>query len=422
MPAIPSSPTLARQFALAVVTRLRAAGQEAFWAGGCVRDELLGRVPADFDVATSALPEHVRSLFGRHRTLTIGVAFGVVTVIGPPGAGHVEVTTFRTDADSSDGRRPTAVTFSTAHDDAQRRDFTINGLFFDPIAGEVHDYVDGRADLAAGIIRAIGVPTLRFGEDHLRMLRAVRFAASFDFAIDTATEAAIVQMAPLVASVSPERIAAELRAMVSRPGRQRALELLEKTGLATAALGELAPLDPAGTAAWRTAGIIVASLEQPNLSATLAILAENAGREKLRQIAKRLRLSNREARTADWLAAAITELGGVAGEHLQSRQWSQVQPWLADGNAALLCEVLRARATGGRGSAEAAAWLRTQAARPRDEIDPAPLVAGNDLLAAGIPAGKVMGALLVRLRALQLDAQLSTREQAIAWAQANQLP
>jgi len=332
------------------------------------------------------------------------------------------VTTFRTDADSSDGRRPTAVTFSTARDDAQRRDFTINGLFFDPIAGDVHDYVDGRADLAAGIIRAIGVPTLRFGEDHLRMLRAVRFAASFDFAIDTATEAAIVQMAPLVASVSPERIAAELRAMVSRPGRQRALELLEKTGLATAALGELAPLDPADTAAWRTAGIIVASLEQPNLSATLAILAENAGREKLRQIAKRLRLSNREARTADWLAAAITELGGVAGEHLQSRQWSQVQPWLADGNAALLCDVLRARATGGRGSAEAAAWLRTQAARPRDEIDPAPLVAGNDLLAAGIPAGKVMGALLVRLRALQLDAQLSTREQAIAWAQANRLP
>ena len=389
MPAIPSSPTLARQFALAVVTRLRAAGQEAFWAGGCVRDELLGRVPADFDVATSALPEHVRSLFGRHRTLTIGAAFGVVTVIGPPGAGHVEVTTFRTDADSSDGRRPTAVTFSTARDDAQRRDFTINGLFFDPIAGDVHDYVDGRADLAAGIIRAIGVPTLRFGEDHLRMLRAVRFAASFDFAIDTATEAAIVQMAPLVA---------------------------------TAALGELAPLDPAGTAAWRTAGIIVASLEQPNLSATLAILAENAGREKLRQIAKRLRLSNREARTADWLAAAITELGGMAGEHLQSRQWSQVQPWLADGNAALLCDVLRARATGGRGSAEAAAWLRTQAARPRDEIDPAPLVAGNDLLAAGIPAGKVMGALLVRLRALQLDAQLSTREQAIAWAQANRLP
>ena len=212
-----SDPEQARQFALEVVSRLRAAGYQAFWAGGCVRDELLGRIPVDYDVATSAKPDEVRGVFGRRRTLAIGAAFGVITVLGPRDqadgglreAGQIEVATFRTDAAYTDGRHPAGVTFSSPEEDAQRRDFTINGLFLDPVTGEVHDYVGGREDLKAGVVRAIGVPAMRFGEDHLRMLRAVRFAAGFAFALDGETRAAIEKMTHLVTTVSPERIAAE---------------------------------------------------------------------------------------------------------------------------------------------------------------------------------------------------------------------
>jgi tRNA nucleotidyltransferase/poly(A) polymerase len=251
-----------------IVGRLQRAGFEALWAGGCVRDELLGRIPADFDVATSARPEQVRDLFGRRRTLAVGAAFGVITVLGPPGAGQVEVATFRTDAAYTDGRHPAGVTFCSAREDAARRDFTINGLFFDPFTGIVQDFVGGREDLAAGIVRAIGVPALRFGEDHLRMLRAVRFAAFFDFVLEGQTRAAIERMAHLVAGVSPERIAAELRGMVSRRGRKRALDLLAETGLAREVLGELAaaPGQPADRpATWQQSARIVAALDEPDL-------------------------------------------------------------------------------------------------------------------------------------------------------------
>ncbi|MCA9100667.1 MAG: CCA tRNA nucleotidyltransferase, partial [Planctomycetales bacterium] len=145
-----------RVFAREVVSRLQKAGFDALWAGGCVRDQLVGRTPKDYDVATSATPDQVRQLFGRRRTLPIGASFGVITVLGPRGAGQIEVATFRSDAGYSDGRRPDAVTFSDACADAARRDFTINGLFFDPVTGNVVDFVGGRRDIEAKIVRAIG--------------------------------------------------------------------------------------------------------------------------------------------------------------------------------------------------------------------------------------------------------------------------
>ena len=184
-----------RRFAVEVVRRLRGAGFDAYWAGGCVRDQLLGRTPKDYDVATSATPEQVRELFGHRRTLAIGAAFGVAAVIGPKGSGTVEVTTFRRDAAYSDGRHPDSVTFSSAQEDAARRDFTINGLFYDPIERRVIDFVGGQEDLAAKRIRAIGYARDRFAEDKLRMLRAVRFTAAFAFTLDTDTWAAIAEMA-----------------------------------------------------------------------------------------------------------------------------------------------------------------------------------------------------------------------------------
>jgi poly(A) polymerase len=409
----PADPVAARGFAAEIVSRLRGDGHETYWAGGCVRDELLGRIPADYDVATAATPAIVRGVFGRRRTLAIGAAFGVITVLGPKRAGQVEVATFRTDAAYTDGRHPAGVTFCSAREDATRRDFTINGLFLDPLSGEVHDFVGGRADLAAGIVRAIGVPAMRFGEDHLRMLRAVRFTAFFDFVLEGETRAAIERMAHLVTAVSPERIAAELRAMTSRPGRRRALELLDETGLAREVLPELAPAGEAGQQAWQEAAGVVAALDEPSLPQALSAIAADREPAVLRAIASRLRLSNQEAKTAGWLHAGLRELG--EGDPAR-RAWSAVQPWVADERAPLLADLLRARAACGRGDATAAAWFTAQVERPRHETDPPPLVTGTDLLAAGVPPGPAVGAALARIRGLQLDGRIATKEEAIAAA------
>src|ERR1700683_268255 len=157
-----------REFAVEVVRRLQEAGYRALWAGGCVRDFLMGRVPKDYDVATAARPNTVRELFGQRRTLAVGASFGVIVVLGSKKSGNVEVATFRTEGSYADGRRPDHVVFSTPEEDALRRDFTINGMFYDPIAEKVFDYVDGEKDLAAGIVRAIGNPADRMSEDKLR--------------------------------------------------------------------------------------------------------------------------------------------------------------------------------------------------------------------------------------------------------------
>jgi poly(A) polymerase len=229
-----------REFALDIVRKLRAAGYDALWAGGCVRDQLLGLVPKDYDVATSATPDQIRDVFGRRRTLPIGAAFGVITVLGPRSAGQIEVATFRADAAYSDGRHPDSVTFTTAEHDAERRDFTINGLFYDPIAETVVDYVGGQQDLRDRIIRAIGDPRLRLTEDKLRMLRAVRFAATFRFEIEPETFRAIQEMAGDITSVSAERIGMEIRRMLLDPNRAVALELLKESGLLAHVLPEVA--------------------------------------------------------------------------------------------------------------------------------------------------------------------------------------
>ena len=418
MPAIPCDPAAAREFALVVVGRLRSAGHEALWAGGCVRDELLGRTPADYDVATSARPDQVRAVFGNRHTLAVGAAFGVITVLGPRGAGQVEVATFRSDAAYTDGRHPAGVTFTNAREDALRRDFTINGLFLDPITGEVHDYVEGRADLTAGIVRAIGNAAMRFGEDHLRMLRAVRFAAGFGFALEEQTQAAIVRMAHLVTTVSPERVAAELRAIVARPGRRRALDLLVQTGLAREVLPEVAPADGAAAAhaAWHDSARIIDALDEPEIASALAGLTAALPPETPRRIAARLRLSTRELKTACWLHEAGAFVDGTGEGDLDQRPWSQLQPWLAHDAAFLLADVLRARAACGHGSAAAASWVTAKLQMPQEQLDPPPLVTGNDLLAAGVPAGRAMGQVLAALRSLQLDGRITTRDAAVEWA------
>jgi poly(A) polymerase len=223
-------PSQARDFALDIVRRLRQAGFQALWAGGCVRDQLLNLPPKDYDVATDATPEQIRSIFGRRRTLAIGQSFGVIVVLGPKSAGQVDVATFRQDAAYSDGRHPDSVTFSSAPEDAERRDFTINGLFYDPLAEQVIDYVGGQQDIERRLIRAIGDPFQRFAEDKLRMLRAVRFATVFGFQIEAATLDAIRQLSRQLVIVSAERIAAELRRILQAAWAAAGIELLDQSG------------------------------------------------------------------------------------------------------------------------------------------------------------------------------------------------
>ncbi len=227
-----------RDEALALLRRLRAAGHEAYFAGGCVRDRLRGVEAADYDIATSARPEQVLGLF--ERTVEVGVAFGVVRVVGE--CGDHEVATFRADLGRLDGRHPEAVRFTDAREDALRRDFTVNGMFEDPESGTIHDYVGGRADLEARLVRAIGDPRERFREDRLRMLRAVRFATALGFRIDRATMAAIREEAAGIRDVSAERIRDELTKTLVTGRGGRGVGLLREAGLLDLLLPEVAAL------------------------------------------------------------------------------------------------------------------------------------------------------------------------------------
>ncbi len=221
--------------AVEIVRHLQTAGFSAFWVGGCVRDFLLGREPGDYDIATSARPEQVEKLF--KRTVAVGKKFGVLVVL--EGGHQFQVATYRAEADYRDGRHPEQVTFGDAQADAQRRDFTVNGLFYDPIAEKIHDWVGGEKDLRAKIIRTIGVPEERFAEDHLRLLRAVRFAAQLGFEIEPQTLAAIRSLAPKIELISAERIRDELIKLFSPPHAACGLVLLLKSGLLPGVLPEV---------------------------------------------------------------------------------------------------------------------------------------------------------------------------------------
>ena len=402
-----------RRFAIRVVRELRKAGFEAYWAGGCVRDQLLGRTPKDYDVATNATPPQIQQLFGRRRTLAIGAAFGVITVIGPKPAGMVEVTTFRQDAQYSDGRHPDHVTFSSAKEDASRRDFTINGLFYDPMGQEVIDFVGGRDDLARHVIRAIGRPEERFAEDKLRMLRAVRFAATLDFRLEAHTAAAVRQMADQITVVSPERIAMEMCRMLVDPNRAEAVRLMVETGLAVVLLPEIVPTDDARRERLERAQTVLGRLAEPGFPLALAaLLREFVDAEGARQVCLRWKLSNRQTDLVCWLVEHQAALNGA-----RSMRWSQMQPILmAEGIVDLLALHEAAAPTDAdRGDhAEEAAHCRSLLRQPGDVLDPPPLVTGDDLIAHGVESGPRYRTLLQQVRDAQLDGEICTKTEALA--------
>jgi poly(A) polymerase len=390
----------AREFAVRVVTRLQEAGHTALWAGGCVRDLLLGLDAADYDVATSATPDQVRELFGHRRTLAVGASFGVIVVVGRGDEGQVEVATFRTEGPYLDGRRPEKVAFATPEQDALRRDFTINGLFLDPLTDQVFDYVGGRADLERKVLRAIGDPVARFREDKLRMLRGVRMAARFDYALEPGTAAAIAEHAAEILVVSQERIAQELRKMLEHPRRVRAIELALELGL----LERILPESVGDIARGR-----LSRLEKPSFALSLAALVADCGAAKVP--CRRLKLSNETTDRVVWLVEQLRVTGDLTLEPP-----ARIKRLLQHPGATELRELARADADT-RGIEPRAATLLSQALQrwPPEEIDPPPLVDGNDLLRAGVRPGREMGRWLYELRDAQLNGEVGSVTQAMEW-------
>ena len=403
-------PEKQRRFAVEVVRRLRAAGFEAYWAGGCVRDQLLGRTPKDYDVATDAVPGEIREVFGRRRTVAVGAAFGVITVLGPREAGQIEVATFRRDAAYSDGRHPDHVTFSTAREDASRRDFTINGLFYDPAEERVIDFVGGREDLARKVIRAIGDPEERFAEDKLRLLRAIRFSATFEFTLEADTLAAIRRMAHQITVVSPERIAAEMRQMLVVPGRSTAVRLSVETGLASAILPEIVPSDEPGRRRLEQTLRVLDRLEEPGFPLALAaLLVSVVDGAAARKVCRRWRLSNPETARVGWL---VEHHGAL--EHARSTPWSRVQRILITEGIEDLLAMNEAIVLADAADTGEIDWCREKLSQPRHLLDPPPLLTGDDLIEHGVPQGPAYRMLLERVRDAQLDDEIHAKSEALA--------
>lgn len=395
-----------REFAADVVARLQVAGHRALWAGGCVRDELLGLTPADYDVATDARPEQVKALF--RRCHSFGASFGVVEVLGPRGSDgewlKVQVATFRSDGAYTDGRHPDAVTFSSPEEDAQRRDFTINGMFFDPVAKQVIDYVGGQADLAAKVLRAIGDPAARFTEDKLRILRAVRMAARFELAIDPITFAAARRMASDITAVSAERIAEELRKILTNRHRSRGFRLLREFDL-------IGPVLPEAAADWdRVVRVLDALPSDAVFPLAFAAVLQALGPATAEEIGRRLRLSNVELDHVVWLVENQDVLRDAP-----TMRPSRLKPLLAHPGSADLLVLHRANAVAnGTGLEPIEFCERMLQETPRGELNPPLLVTGDDLRAAGLTPGPAFKRLLDAVREAQLDGAVRTKDEALA--------
>ncbi len=395
-------PLSPREAATAVVRRLRDHGHVAYWAGGCVRDMLLDTEPSDYDVATDAPPERIIELF--RKTRKVGAAFGVVMV--RQGRHWIETATFRTDFDYADGRRPSRVQFTTAEQDAARRDFTINGMFYDPIDQRVIDHVAGQEDLRAGLIRAIGDPPQRFAEDHLRMLRAVRFARRLDFTIEPVTAQAIRDHASRITRISPERVREELEKMLTRPSRGAALREAGELGL----LDHLWPgadwNPPRLDLAVRVLGALP---ERADFTLSMASMLHDRDPAEVRRIGQALRCSNELIDDATWLVRHPDEIEQVEILSLPAFKKLMAHPRFGD---LLDLHAAIGHARGLRPDANVLARQRADTI-PRKEVAPPPFVTGDDLIAAGLTPGPRFKTILEILYDEQLDNRLTTREQAI---------
>jgi poly(A) polymerase len=427
-----------RRVAEGVVRRLRGAGHEAYFVGGCVREMLLGHEPADHDVTTDATPDRVAEIFPH--VVEVGRRFGVMTVIDE--GVHVEVATYRTEESYSDGRRPDSVRFATAREDISRRDFTVNALLHDPVSGEVVDHVGGLADLKARVLRTVGDPRERFAEDHLRILRAVRFTARLGFTLEASTRDACRELAATVVRVSPERVRDELGRMLLHATRAEAFRLLDDLGVMRHVLPEISALHGVRQPAqYHPEGDVfihvMLALEKlppgPSEAAAWGTLLHDIGKPAtFTEAADRIRFHGHEvvgARMAEELAdrlrfsnALRDRVSVLVRKHLVHRDAPNMrastlraflaEPWLDD-----LLVVMRADVLAGSGVTTGIDFLE----RAREEIGtqlPPPLLTGRDLIAAGIAPGPEIGRILHALRTEQLDGRLATLDEAMVRARA----
>jgi poly(A) polymerase len=442
----------AKQHATDIVRTLRERGHQAYFNGGCVRDLLLGREPADYDVATDATPQQVMQIFPR--TLAVGEQFGVVLVpvlpSEPPltgeGArrsiGAVEVATFRSDVGYSDGRHPDEVRFTNdPREDVQRRDFTVNGMLLDPLTGAILDFVGGRADLKAGIIRAIGEPERRFSEDKLRMLRGVRFAARFDYQIDPATFSAIKRLAPQIHQVSQERVRDELNKMLTEGRAQHSFQLLDESGLLREVLPEISAMKgveqppqyhpegdvfvhtlllldklPAGSSKTLAWGALLHDVGKPP---TFRVAPDRirfdghveVGVKMAAEICRRLRFSNDET---DQILALVDNHMRF-GDVLRMKQ-STLKRFLRLRAFDEHLELHRIDCLSSHGLLDAYDYASEQLhSMPAEAIRPEPLITGRDLIDAGYEPGPRFKEILAAVEDAQLEGRLATREAAMEY-------
>jgi len=411
-----------RGAAIKIIKRLHRSGFEALLAGGCVRDMFLGKAASDYDVATNARPEDVIKIF--KRTLKVGAKFGVVIVLieGKPAATkrqrgeQVEVATFRTETGYADGRHPATVKFASAADDASRRDFTINGIFYDPLKKEVIDYVNGQADLKKELIRTIGRPTERFGEDYLRMLRAVRFSTQLGFAIEPRTFSAICSSAKNISKISGERIAMELEAILVSPSRSAGVLLLAKSGLAEAIFPGFAgeKINPA-------IKVLSQLRKKSDFPLALASLFACCSTEFAIEKCKVLKLSRSQTKHIKFLLA---NRGKLLDGNMSLAQLRLIvsEPYFGD-----LYELQRAIQKAVRLSSPSKTERRSVAAlvnlRKRIkalgnvELRPKPLLNGHALIRLGAVQGPELGQLAEEMYIAQLEGKLQRKEQAKQWVQ-----
>ena len=421
-----------------IVRRLREAGHQAFFAGGCVRDSLMGKVPHDFDIATSARPEQVQALFPR--TVPVGAQFGVVLVIA--NGREYQVATFRSDGAYIDGRHPRSVTFSSPEEDARRRDFTVNGIFYDPIEEKVLDFVGGSQDLETRTLRAIGNPAERFAEDKLRLLRGVRLATVLDFTIETETWNAICAGALAIRDVSAERIRDELVKILASPRRVRGFDLLDASGLLAAILPEILPLKgceqppdfhPEGDVFVHTRlmlSLLPESVSVPLVFATLFHDLgkpptmqrdetgrirfsghESVGAQLTEKIMRRLRFSNEEIE-----ATVAMVQNHMVFKDVQNMRVARLKRFMARQTFDDELELHRVDCLASHGMLDNFAFLKRRREEFANEpLIPPPLITGHDLIAMGWKSGPKFKTVLDAVQVRQLEGTLRTREEAISW-------
>lgn len=426
------------RLAIQIIHKLREHGHQAYLVGGCVRDRLLQVTPKDYDVSTDAIPEQLCKYFPRAET--VGAHFGVVLVRGQQGQ-HVEVATFRSEGVYTDGRRPDQVHFEANPAlDAQRRDFTVNGLMEDPLSGEVLDYVGGQTDLKKGVIRAIGDPPRRFEEDHLRMLRAVRFAARLRFAIEPDTLKAIQLLAARIVTISAERIRDELIRILTEGSACRGLELLDETHLLQHILPDVKAFQgvqqppefhPEGDV-WTHVLLMLENMKEPSTTLALAVLLHDVGKPPTFRVADRIRFDGHAevgaAMTKHILAqlkfpnSENDQVTSLVANHMKFKDVRQMRTstlkrFLRLPNFEEHLELHRLDCLASHGRTDAYNFVREKREEfSQEELRPPRLLTGRDLIKAGYQPGPQFARVLEHVESAQLEGEIHTHEEAIRLA------